>query len=65
MGKPGLGPAEAGKLKLLVAGDPAREVVIASCCMGISNACGLGANPWLPRSDDREGLKDPGSSYRG
>lgn len=31
MGRPGLGPPELGKLKLLVAGDPAREVVIASC----------------------------------
>lgn len=45
MGRPGLGPLELGNLKLLVAGDPAREVVIASCWIGISKVCGLGGKP--------------------
>lgn len=45
MGKAGLEPPVPERLKLLVAGDPARDVVIASCCMGISKVCGLGGKP--------------------
>lgn len=40
-GRIGLEVLVLGKLKLPAAGDPARDIVIDSCCAGISNPAGL------------------------
>ena len=61
-GKAGLAlPAETGKLKLLVDGDAARDSVMDSCCMGISNDVCLG----YARSVGVYAVGVPGPSYTG
>ena len=46
----GLALLELGKSKLLVDGDSARDIVIDSCCMGISSDADLGPNDGYARS---------------
>lgn len=62
IGNVGLELLELGKSKLLVDGDSARESVIDSCCMGISNEADLGPNAGYARSVGVNVFGVPGSS---
>ena len=62
IGNAGLALLEFGNSKLLVDGDPARDNVIDSCCMGISNDAVLGPNVGCARSVGVNGIDVPGSS---
>lgn len=62
IGNVGLELLELGKSKLLVDGDSARESVIDSCCMGISNEADLGPNAGYARSVGVNAFGVPGSS---
>ena len=64
-GNDGLALLELGKLELLVDGDPARERVNDSCCMGISSDADLGPNAGYARSVGVKADGVPGSSYTG
>lgn len=61
-GSTGLELLGLGKSKLLVDGDSARESVIDSCCMGISNDADLGPNAGYARSVGVNAFGVPGSS---
>jgi hypothetical protein len=58
----GLALLELGKSKLPVDGDSARDIVIDSCCMGISNDADLGPNAGYARSVGANGFGVPNSS---
>lgn len=62
IGNAGLELLELVKSKLLVDGDSARESVIDSCCMGISNEADLGPNAGYARSVGVNAFGVPGSS---
>lgn len=62
IGNVGLELLELGKSKLLVDGDSARESVMDSCCMGISNEADLGPNAGYARSVGVNAFGVPGSS---
>lgn len=62
MGNAGLVLLELGNSKLLVDGDSARDSVIDSCCMGVSNDADLGPNAGYTRSVGVNAIGVPGSS---
>jgi hypothetical protein len=65
IGNAGLVLLELGKSKLLVDGDSARDKVIDSCCIGISNDADLGPKAGYARSVGVNAIGVPGSSYTG
>lgn len=62
IGNTGLELLELGNSELLVDGDSARDSVIDSCCMGISNDADLGPNAGYARSVGVNAFGVPGSS---